>query len=598
MRLSAKMILLFSAIMAFATVMLSMYTVESSVNGAAEFTEARFSNMSASISLDIGRDIEMKRLTLDTLAGDSSFLSALNQYVRDDSDEQKMGLMARTAALQQLYQSPLVEQYACVAFFNGDGKYFASTMNKDTDVPDTGALTAILDSEPRELLLPPQQDLFTPDPRTRVYGLVEPVSYHGKLLGYLAALDRCSALDHIMTFVDNNNEVMVQAVLERADGSIPFYTSGEMVDFPPELEEDCLITWTDPATDTTYEVWHSRIDSTRLHLYIAQDREITAQKNMGIRESVIRRALLIMVPSLMVIMLLSFGLTKSIRRLTQKVQRTSPSGILLDDFAALQALNRTVTSPTDKETHTLELAYNHMMLQLRDSTRNEIALREGALQAQLSALQTQINPHFIYNTLNIISAKSMESGNLEIIEICGQFASMLRYSTDTRSRTATMREEIDNVRDYLLLAKARYEENLEFVIDVPDQLYDVEVPKLTLQPLVENALNHGFDGKNILRKLSIIGTRTSENLILTIRDNGTGFSDEMLEKLRARIREIDAGKVAIDKSGGHIGLTNTCLRLHYYSSGKMRITIHNDHGAVITLTMPVTQDRPDSAGRR
>lgn len=598
MRLSAKMILLFSAIMAFATVMLSMYTVESSVNGAAEFTEARFSNMSASISLDIGRDIEMKRLTLDTLAGDSSFLSALNQYVRDDSDEQKMGLMARTAALQQLYQSPLVEQYACVAFFNSDGKYFASTMNKDTDVPDTGALTAILDPDPRELLLPPQQDLFTPDPRTRVYGLVEPVSYHGKLLGYLAALDRYSALDHIMTFVDNNNEVMVQAVLERTDGSIPFYTSGEMVDFPPELEEDCLITWTDPATGTTYEVWHSRIESTRLHLYIAQDRQITAQKNMGIRESVIRRALLIMVPSLMVIMLLSFGLTKSIRRLTQKVQRTSPSGILLDDSAALQALNQTVTSPTDRETHTLELAYNHMMLQLRDSTRNEIALREGALQAQLSALQTQINPHFIYNTLNIISAKSMESGNLEIIEICDQFASMLRYSTDTRSRTATMREEIDNVRDYLLLAKARYEENLEFVIDVPDQLYDVEVPKLTLQPLVENALNHGFDGKNILRKLSIIGTRTSENLILTIRDNGTGFSDEMLEKLRARIREIDAGKVAIDKSGGHIGLTNTCLRLHYYSSGKMRITIHNDHGAVITLTMPVTQDRPDSAGRR
>ena len=598
MRLSAKMILLFSAIMAFATVMLSMYTVESSVDGAAEFTKARFSNMSASISLDIDRDIEMKRLTLDTLAGDSSFLSALNQYVRDDSDEQKMGLMARTAALQQLYQSPLVEQYACVAFFNSDGKYFASTMNKDTDVPDTGALTAILDPDPRELLLPPQQDLFTPDPRTRVYGLVEPVSYHGKLLGYLAALDRYSALNHIMTFVDNNNEVMVQAVLENEGGSTLFYASGEAVDFPPELEEDCLVTWTDPATDTTYEVWHSRIDSTRLHLYIAQDREITAQKNMGIRESVIRRALLIMVPSLMVIMLLSFGLTKSIRRLTQKVQRTSPSGILLDDSAALQALNQTVTSPTDKETHTLELAYNHMMLQLRDSTRNEIALREGALQAQLSALQTQINPHFIYNTLNIISAKSMESGNLEIIEICGQFASMLRYSTDTRSRTATMREEIDNVRDYLLLAKARYEENLEFVIDVPDQLYDVEVPKLTLQPLVENALNHGFDGKNILRKLSIIGTRTSENLILTIRDNGTGFSDEMLEKLRARIREIDAGKVAIDKSGGHIGLTNTCLRLHYYSSGKMRITIHNDHGAVITLTMPVTQDRPDSTGRR
>ena len=181
----------------------------------------------------------------------------------------------------------------------------------------------------------------------------------------------------------------------------------------------------------------------------------------------------------------------------------------------------------------------------------------------------------------------MESGNLEVIEICDQFASMLRYSTDTRSRVATLQEEIENIFDYLMLAKARYEENLEFVIDVPEALHHIIVPKLTLQPLVENAITHGFDGKNILRKLSIIGTVTSANLILTIRDNGTGFSDEMLESLRRRIREIDSGNVSIEKSGGHIGLINTCLRLHYYSKGRMHITIHNDNGAVITLTMPV-----------
>ena len=264
-------------------------------------------------------------------------------------------------------------------------------------------------------------------------------------------------------------------------------------------------------------------------------------------------------------------------------------GILMNDAASLQALNETVTAPTDREIHTLEHAYNDMMTQLRESTINEMALREGALQAQLSALQTQINPHFIYNTLNIISAKSMEKGNLEIIEICDQFASMLRYSTDTRSRTATLREEIENVHDYLMLAKARYEDNLEFEIAVPQELYDVTVPKLTLQPLVENALTHGFNGKNILRRLSVIGTVTEKDLILTIRDNGTGFSDESLETLRRRIREIDAGKVSIDKSGGHIGLTNTCLRLHYYSNGTMHISIRNDNGAVITLSMPVTQ---------
>ena len=180
----------------------------------------------------------------------------------------------------------------------------------------------------------------------------------------------------------------------------------------------------------------------------------------------------------------------------------------------------------------------------------------------------------------------MESGNFDVIEICDQFAQMLRYSTDTRSRTATMAEEIENVRNYLMLAKARYEENLEFVIDVPDDLTGITVPKLTLQPIVENALTHGFDGKNVLRRLSVTGRIENTQLILEIRDNGTGFSDEMLHSLRSRIEEIEAGKVSIESTGGHIGLVNTCLRLHYYSKGAMRVSIRNENGAVITMTMP------------
>ena len=152
-----------------------------------------------------------------------------------------------------------------------------------------------------------------------------------------------------------------------------------------------------------------------------------------------------------------------------------------------------------------------------------------------------------------------------------------------------MAEEIENVRNYLMLAKARYEDNLEFTIDVPKDLSAITVPKLTLQPLVENALNHGFDGTNMLRRLSITGQEKGGSLILEIRDNGTGFSDEMLLSLRTRIEEIEAGKVSIEASGGHIGLINTCLRLYYYSQGKMHVAIGNDHGAVITMTLPVKE---------
>ena len=99
-------------------------------------------------------------------------------------------------------------------------------------------------------------------------------------------------------------------------------------------------------------------------------------------------------------------------------------------------------------------------------------------------------------------------------------------------------------------------------------------------------MTHGFNGLNVQRKLAVTGEVRKNCLVLEIRDNGTGFSDEMLESLRARIREIEAGNVAIEKSGGHIGLVNTCLRLYYYSHGRMHVTIRNDSGAVITLVMP------------
>ena len=208
------------------------------------------------------------------------------------------------------------------------------------------------------------------------------------------------------------------------------------------------------------------------------------------------------------------------------------------------------------------------------------------MKAQLNALQAQINPHFIYNTLNIISAKSMESSNYDVIEICDQFAQMLRYSTDMSSRTATMAEEIENVHNYLMLAKARYENNLEFAIDVPENLGSITVPKLTLQPLVENALTHGYNGYNELRKLTVTGRIEDEKLILCIRDNGTGFSEDRLQKLQEGIRRIENGTLSMEESGGHIGLLNTCLRLHFYSNGQMHISIHNDSGAVITMVMP------------
>ena len=291
-------------------------------------------------------------------------------------------------------------------------------------------------------------------------------------------------------------------------------------------------------------------------------------------------------PMIILIVLISRRLTWSVRAMTKKVQQTPVEQVLDNDPEAVRALSETVTRPHDAELHSLEHVFNDMMLRLRDSAANEIVLREGALQAQFSALQSQINPHFVYNTLNIISAKSMETGNLEVIEICDRFAAMLRYSTDTRSRTATLAEEIENVRSYLYLAKSRYEDFLEFTIDIPEDLTGITIPKLTLQPIVENALTHGYNGQNMQRRLTILGWREAKNLVVEVSDNGTGFSPEVLSRLRVAFMDIESGKLRTAGTDGHIGLANTYLRLYYYSQGTMRISIENRDGAVVRLTFP------------
>lgn len=596
MKLHIKMMLLFSVIMMAALIFFSSYTIDNATYGSDMLTSARFQNMSTNISDHLEQSISMMHMTIDELTQNASFISSLNQFVRDDSTDQKMGLAARKAALQILYQSPLVDQYYRVSFISTNGKYLTSLVEKDFDDTVSSAdLMSIADfftdtvsyysSNTSYHILSPHTDLFTQRKDISVYGIIQPVQYFGNTIGYISVVNECSALDRILEFVDNLFDVEVQLVFD--DDTLLYCNREISHPYPTDLPTGEMQIWNDTVNNMVMQVLHTRLDSLGLNLYVAQDKQLSTMGSRFLQRDIYKRLFLIFAAAFLMIGVISFGLTRSIQKLTRRIRRISSSSVLPNSQESTQSLTETVTNPHDREVHALELTYNDMMLRLRDSTLNEMALRESALQAQLNALQTQINPHFIYNTLNIISAKSLENGSFDVIEICDQFASMLRYSTDTRSRTATMQEEIENARSYLLLAKARYEDNLEFTIDVPEDLQNIRVPKLTLQPLIENALTHGYDGKNIRRELAIIGRIEDRTLTLQIRDNGTGFSSEMLQNLQKRIADIETNTGSIEEAGRHIGLVNTCLRLHYYSKGLIHVSIHNDYGAVVTLTMPL-----------
>lgn len=603
MKLSWKMTLIFSVMMLAALLSMSMYASQLSISGANAFSKARFFNMSSGIQRSLEQDVSMMNITLQELTENTSFMAALNQMVRDDSTDQKVGTAARRAALQQLLQSPLVDRFARVSFYTRDGLFLTNYIDKDqrVDTESDSFKTYIqtlpwlddADATSSFVILSPHPDVFAPVPEERaIYGLVQAVRYHGHIIGYLQISDDAELLAALMTFVDSE-QVCVEAVFD--SGQRLFSSMGTFLPWTSADVPENEFTTVTLENGESRSVLHTHIDGLSLHLYISQDASIIANADAWQRINLLRCALLILLIAGVLIALVSMGLTRSIRKLTRKVNHIPATSMLHPETMQLNQLLSDVTSPRDRETHELEQVFNHLMTRLHESTANELTLREGTLQAQLNALQAQINPHFIYNTLNIISAKSMESSNYDVIEICDQFAQMLRYSTDTSSRTATMAEEIENVHNYLMLAKARYENNLEFTIDVPENLGSITVPKLTLQPLVENALTHGYDGYNELRKLTITGRIEDEKLILCIRDNGTGFSEDMLQSLQERIARIEDGTLSMAECSGHIGLINTCMRLHFYSSGQMHISIHNDHGAVITMVMPCGGNRNQNA---
>ena len=592
MKLYMKMVLLFSVMMLVTVAIFSSYSVRLNFESFSDLSNLQYVSISHTVSEALDQQISLMDLVLEELLDNASFMAALNQFVRDDSGDQKMATAARNIVLQQLYRSPLVENFYRVSFYTREGEFVTSRPEKD-DYLASGTKRAqeVISSLPwldeadrspaSRHILAAHPDFLSVRRDMPVYGIVRAVVYHGNHLGYLEVSNEFSELEAMMA-IAHQADVSVQVRFD--DGTLLYSSTETPLNYAADMPQGVIVNWSDEDAGISQSVMHTRVEWLNLSLYVAKDKAVIEASLEDIFHSIVRTAVLITIPTLLLVALFSMQLTQSIRKLTRKVQQSPVDRSPGDEASIRQALSTTVTSISDPEIHELELTFNNLMLKQRESTMNEIAMREGTLQAQLNALQTQINPHFVYNTLNIISAKSMESGNYDVIEICDQFAQMLRYSTDTRSRTATMAEELENVHYYLMLSKARYEENLEFTIDVPDNLGGLTVPKLTLQPLVENAINHGFNGKNALRRLWITGKIQDSQFILEIRDNGNGFSDDQLIQLRQKIRLVEANQLSIESNDGHIGLINTCLRLHYYSKGTMHMALRNEDGAVVTLT--------------
>lgn len=158
-------------------------------------------------------------------------------------------------------------------------------------------------------------------------------------------------------------------------------------------------------------------------------------------------------------------------------------------------------------------------------------------KAEFELLQAQINPHFLYNTLDAI-VWSAEAGNQkQVIAMVGSLSDFFRTSLNRGKEIVTVREDIQHVRSYLEIQQIRYLDILQYEINVPEELYDFKVPKITLQPLVENALYHGIKNKRGGGKIILTGWEQVDSYYLQVEDNGIGMTEERLEAIRKALAD-------------------------------------------------------------
>ncbi|QUL54316.1 sensor histidine kinase [Paenibacillus tritici] len=274
--------------------------------------------------------------------------------------------------------------------------------------------------------------------------------------------------------------------------------------------------------------------------------------------------------------LISIGFTRPIKKLihfTQKVQ--------------IGQLDAHMVAEREDEFGLLTRKITGMTRTINDLIVKEYRLELANKTTELKALQAQVNPHFLYNALQSIASLSLRYNAPKVYDLIYSLGSMMRYSMNTERTQVPLRDEIEHVQNYVILQTERFgEENLRLEIEAEPETLELILPKMILQPIVENIFKHAFaDG---IREGVIRIDCTLEGqmgLVLAVKDNGKGILPE-------RLAEITAGLTSSGQSGNEeIGLYNVLarLRLQFGSGAEMQI-VNNEEGQGVTVTLRIPLD--------
>lgn len=225
--------------------------------------------------------------------------------------------------------------------------------------------------------------------------------------------------------------------------------------------------------------------------------------------------------------------------------------------------------------------------EIKERLRSEENIKLQQKQAKYLALQNQINPHFLYNTLEAIRADALLADCEDIAETTEALATFFRYTISNVQEYVTLSDELDNVENYFTVQRCRFGDKLSMEIEMENEgLLEARMPKLIMQPLVENAIVHGLEEKIGYGTVKIVVENSDKTLFLRVRDDGVGISEENVERLNEQFAKVDRNR---NTQSGGIALynVNSRIRLMFGEDYGLRIYSAKGIGTECCVTLPL-----------
>lgn len=275
-------------------------------------------------------------------------------------------------------------------------------------------------------------------------------------------------------------------------------------------------------------------------------------------------------------------ITEPIGALSRKAQRFAAIGAEDSPVSPSGEITLAPIVTPISELRTLDTAFDEMALRVHGLMQRQMADQRSLHRAELELLQAQINPHFLYNTLDSIAILAEDERAEDVITMVTSLSTFFRNSLSRGEDVISLGAECAQVRSYLEIQQIRYSDILRYDIDVPAELLDCRVPKLILQPLVENALYHGVKNRRGMGHITVTGEAVEGGMLLRVTDNGAGMDETQVRELQSGLYE--------DKHTG-LGLVNVHKRIRLYCGSEYGLSFESAPGQGTTVTVRLPQTR-------